>query len=547
MILATSQVWDANQTPSQGVSGYHGRMNTQDACSRPCGPGLLRRIALIVALSGSGGAAFAQGPVERVNAFYSDIRNEQRSDLVLLPTLAEMERPPIGADDLQLAMLLPAGSLNWEEAEAWATGAPQAAVLAALDAITKGEDYRTAMAFGQPYGPGVPRPMIASGLYTELGDPPSLSAASFGYMGRLDQAACLANVEATRLAAAGNPSAAIDVMTDWVFFARQMADREFSREAAWGYDQMVAGFERIRDIAYSDMRGAKALTLDQITAAIARLDERKIIGIDRLTLPRADQVAAEQLVARCFDRTGTLNAGAFSSAMAAVGSSDRPLRLFSEAARWGGAAAGHANRADTDAMLGTVWADFDSRWKLDAFDARNNSDPAFIQVDGNPRYAVIDAAMDDLTDLMAMRQQLRAEAAGTRTALGVVGYFYQTRNLPPTLSAIRPRWTQELEADPYNPDRGRVRTPPFEYFVPIRDTQAQGGVPHEMNVVARDSNFALNLRQDQFVLYSVGPDRSKDWARFVSDDPRAVQGDYLIWPPVISLLRIDLQQRGLLD
>jgi hypothetical protein len=33
----------------------------------------------------------------------------------------------------------------------------------------------------------------------------------------------------------------------------------------------------------------------------------------------------------------------------------------------------------------------------------------------------------------------------------------------------------------------------------------------------------------------------------VSDDPRAIAGDYLLWPPVISLLRVDLQQQGLLD
>lgn len=490
--------------------------------------------------------ALAQGPVERVNAFYSSIAEPQRSDLILLPVLADLERPPIGADDLQQAMLLPAGSTNWEQAQAWATGESQVAVLDALDQITKGEDNRTTMAFGQPYGPGVPRPLIASGMYTELGDPPSLSAATFGYMPKLDDLACLVQVEATRRAAAGDPAGAIDLLTDWVFFARQMADRAFMREAIWGYGQMMDTLERIRDVAYTDSRGAKALTLQQLTDAIARLDERKL-GIERLTLPRADRIAAEQLIARVFDRSGELNAGAFSSAMAAVGTSERPLRLFSEAARWSGAADGHASRTETETLLATIASDTDARWRLDPFDQRHNTPAAFTQVDGNPEMAVIDAAMDDATALIALRQQLRAEAAGTRTALGVVGYTYQSRQMPPTLASIRPRWTAELEADPYNPDRGRVRTPPLEFFVPMRDTGAQGGGPHEINVVARDSNFGMNLRDDQFVLYSVGPNRSKDWARFVSDDPGSVQGDYLIWPPVISLLRIDLQQEGLLD
>ncbi len=522
-------------------------MNTPPAQDRRAAAWAARRLVAFTLLSVAP-VALGQGPVERVNAFYSSIAESQRSDLVLLPVLAELEQPPIGADELQQSMLLPAGSSNWDRAESWATGEPQVAVLEALDQITQGEDARTAMAFGQAYGPGVSRALIARGMYTELGDPPSLSAATFGYMPKLDDMACLVHVEATRRAAAGDVAGALDVLTDWLFFARQMADRAFMREALWGYSQMMDAFERIRDVAYTDSRGDKALRLEQILAAIARLDDRKIVGLERLTLPRADRIAVEQLIGRVFDRTGELNAGAFSSAMAAVGSNERPLRLFSEAARWSGAADGHANRTQTEALLATIAADFDARWRLDPFEQRHNTPPAFAQADGNSRMAVIDAAMDDATVLIAMRQQLRAEAAGTRTALGIVGFFYQSvTNFPPTLASIRPRWTAELEADPYNPDRGRVRTPPFEYFVPMRDTGAQGGGPHEMSVVARDANFSLNLRNDQFVLYSVGPNRSKEWARFVSDDPQAVQGDYLIWPPVISLLRIDLRQEGLLE
>lgn len=531
--------------PHSAVDCYDGGMNTPDAHPGRTGSRPARRMAALATLFVAASLASGQGPVEQVNALYSDIREQNRSDLVLLPVLADIERPPIGADTLKQAMLLPAGSSNWERAAAWAEGAPQVAVLNALDQITRGEELATSMAFGQPYGPSVPRALIASGMYTELGDPPSLAGAAFGFMPKLDQTACLVHVEATRRAATGDPAGAIDTLTDWLFFSRQMADRELAREAAWGYEQMITAFERIRDIAYGDARGARALTLTQLRAATSRLDERKIMRIDRLSLPQGDKIAAEQLVARVFDRAGALNAGAFSSAMAGVGSNERPLRLFSEAARWSGAAQGHANRADTAALLGSIVADFEARWRLDPFDQRNNTAPVFSRVDGNPRYAVLDAAMDDMTRLIALRQQLRAEAAGTRTALGVLGYSYQNRNLPPTLAQVRPQWISELERDPYNPGSSGDPRPPLQYFVPVRDTP--GGAPHEINVVAYDSNFSLTLRDDQAVIYSVGPDRGKDWARFVSDDPNAVQGDYLIWPPVISLLRIDLRQQGLLE
>lgn len=523
-------------------------MNTPDAPSRRTGPGLARRVATTLACFLVTLPAAAQSPVDDANAFYAQIPEPMRSDLVILPVLADIERPPIGAENLRRVMLMPAGSTNWARAEAWATAPAQAAVLEALSKVTQGDDLRGSMVFAQPYGPGVPRALIAKGMYTDLGDPPSLAAASFGYRTRLSHLESLVNVEATRRAAAGDPAGAIKVLIDWLFFCRQIADREFLKEAQHGAERMVHAFERIRDIAYQDMRGPRALTTEQISAIISRLDDRKILQIDRLTLPRADRISARQLISRVFDRSGTINPAAFASAMAAVGSADRPLRLFAEAARWSGATGMHADRAATERMLDSVISDWEARWRLDPFDQRHNTPTVYAQsVEGNPAFAVLDAALDEMGAMIELRQQLRAEAAGTRAALGIVGFFYQTRQLPPTLASIRPRWIPELEADPYNPDRGRERRPPLEYFVPVRDTAAQGGGPHEMNVVAYDSNFRLRLGQDQFVLYSVGPDRRKDWARFVSNDPGAVRGDYLFWPPVISLLRIDLDQQGMLE
>ena len=515
------------------------------ASSSPLGR-VLAGVLLGVGLLGP--SAVAQSPVDQVNAPYLAIPEANRSDLILLPALADMEPAPVGAQAPQQAMLLPAGSTNWSRTEAWATAEPQVAVLAALDRITQETDYRRAMVFAQPYGPSVPRPLIAAGLYTELGDPPTLAAAHFGYMRPLDDMACLVHVEATRRLDAGDPAGAIDVLTDWAFFARQMADRALFDEAVFGYRQMIDAMERIRDIAFLDMRGDRALTLQQIQDAIARLAENGILGIERLALPRGEMTSTAQLTARVFGRDGLLNAGAFSSAMAAAGASGRPLRLFSEAARWSGAADAHTSQAVTARRTEQVFDDWTARWNLDPFDARHNTPSVFQRdVDGQPLYAVIDAALDDMGQLIPMRQQLRTEAVGTRAALGLVGYAYQTRQFPPTLAAIRPRWVRELEADPYNGDRRVDRRPPLAYFVPVRDTQARGPGLHEMNVVARDSNFVLRLGQDQFVLYSVGPDQERGWAAFVSNDPDAVRGDYLIWPPVISLLRIDLEQQGLLN
>ena len=61
-------------------------------------------------------------------------------------------------------------------------------------------------------------------------------------------------------------------------------------------------------------------------------------------------------------------------------------------------------------------------------------------------------------------------------------------------------------------------------------------------------NFNAVLDDSHFVLYSVGPDGKKDWAKNVREDVSEVfDGDFLIWPPTISLYRHYLQEDGQLE
>jgi len=66
-------------------------------------------------------------------------------------------------------------------------------------------------------------------------------------------------------------------------------------------------------------------------------------------------------------------------------------------------------------------------------------------------------------------------------------------------------------------------------------------------VVVGDQNFQVKVGSDQFVLYSVGPNGAKDWARDVSGEPaKGAIGDLLIWPPITSLLRQRQVETGVL-
>jgi hypothetical protein len=501
---------------------------------------------LSVAILAPAPEARADEFVDRANNRYALIRQEHRSDLILFPLVAKMQPPPAVVESVPKAMMLPHGSSGWSTAEAWAMDEPQRAVIEVMPRVAA----NTQMTVGQPYGAdalavseqGIA--LIQDGLYTELGDPPMLAGARFLYLPKLEQVGSLVNVEATRLAAEGKVHEAIELLTHWLYFSRQMADREFFQECRWGLRSMVATLERIRDVAYVDFRaGQPRLSIEQIMAALDRLRtaDGYLMG-DRLTFPQANKDAAEQVIARTFVHRGGVNTATFGQTMARMASTKRPLRLFSESARWDEVGAMHANWFDTTEQLGKVYNNWTARWPLDPFDSQHTLIADYDRT-SQARFAVIKTILPDMGVLFNDRQVLRAQLIGTRNALAVLAFQYRNGNFPASLSMIRPAFVREIEMDPFNPNRARGAEPVLQYFVPIRDqrfAERETPRPHEINVVLGGgaSNFRVSVGQDQFILYSVGPDGSRDWARNVSGEPtKGMVGDLLLWPPVSSLLR----------
>lgn len=514
-----------------------------------------RLLPALIALFCLAPIARADDFINQANAAYKPIQAGKRSDNVLLPLLAKMDPPPAGVATLDKAMVTPAGSSGWSAAEAWVNAAPQRAVLEALHNITQEENPVEAFAFGQPYGSsevgatsdGVA--MVRAGLYTELGDPPLLAAAKFLYLPALDRAACAVHVEATRLAAAGKVYEGMDVLIDWLFFARQMADRIMFTEARWGFHNMNTTLDRIRDVAYVDFRyGERKLTAEQINKIVQRLRPDGYIGVDRLNFPKGNQIAAKQVVASTFvEATRAPNLDTFAPTMSRLASTQRPLRLFAEAARWNEVASVHANFLETGDQIDRIFGDWSSRWPLDAFDRRHDAKTDYEKT-SKRSFPVILTVVEDQGVLFNDRQILRTQLVGVRCSLGVIAFYYQNKDFPPKIESIRPAFVKIIEADPYNPDRANKKQPPLEYFVPIRDQpvvdrEVRG--PHEMNVLplGGQTNFQVKIDKDQFIIYSVGPDGAKAWAKDVSGEPaKNSVGDLLIWPPVTSLLRQRMQE-----
>lgn len=491
--------------------------------------------------------------VSQANKLYADIAPNRRSDLILLPAIAKMDAPPRSLVTLEVAAITPASSGQFKEMAAWASGANQQNVLKALATVSKESNWRDAFAFGQPYGADeIPPELVRAKLYTELGDPATLAGAQFLYLAGLDRLMLLLNVEATRLGADSKPNEAIDVLIQGVFFTRQVADRQFARESQWGMQHASQLLERIRDVAYvAEVSGGASLQVDPLAASVKRLDESGYLDISRVAFPKADRIAGQQVLARVFGKQDTVDERVFAPTLARLGATDHPLRLFSEAARWRTVASvqasGKANRDKLEAM----YDDWSGRWPLEWLDPRNRLPTEYSKF-GAERgsMAAVNASVWDVGTLFDSRQVLRVEAAGARTALSVVGVELTRKSLPPQISAIRPRWMEALDVDPFNPNRARAARPPLEYFVPLRDTPKGAGGEAEsyrIDIVPSDPRnaFARQFKDDTFVLYSWGSNNEKDFAKRVQNtSARADGADYLLWPPMLSLYRQHLLDKG---
>jgi hypothetical protein len=503
--------------------------------------------AMLVGLCGS--TAQADDFTNKANKPYSEVPKAQRSDLVLIPVLVKLEAAPKDVSTLENAMLLPSTAAAAKAAAAWASAKPQQDVLKVLADVTKEKDWKKAFAFALPYGiDEVPLEFIQAGMFTDLGDPPTLAGAKMEYLPAIEKMALLCHVEATRLAADGKVNDAVDVLTNLLFFARQMADRQFNAEVSWGLSHMRHACERIRDVVYVDSRGGGTFDAAKLKEQIKRLDDKSNAYLDlgRVRFPEGDRAAAEQLTSRVYLSTGTVDQQVFASTMSRLTSTTHPLRLFSESGKWRSIGASQAPRDEAMRQVDGLFSDWASRWTMPWFDKRMANVVQFNRFDKS-RFAALAAIVPDMTALQYQRHLVRVELVGTRTALAVAGYTRTIGKIPPQLTAVRPAWLPGIDSDPYNPNTANDAKPAMEFFVPVRDTAAINGAgnPHEMEIVAGGAPFQVKLQDDVFVLYSVGSDNAKVNAKRVQNTSDVVQGaDYLIWPPVISLVRQNLLDRG---
>ncbi len=485
------------------------------------------------------GPALADDFVDRVNAMLRKVGDDKRSDKVVLPLLPAMTPPPAVLKDQFTAGLYSDKGPSWTECKAWAQAEPQKKVIEAIAKVTKDEnDPQRGFAFSLPYGTEATDPeLVTKDMYVDLGDPPTLAGAKFLYLDDLEKVGILMHVEASRLLEAGDVSGSLGVMKNWVFFSRQMCDRPFLKEKEFGLKSLAFAIERIADLTYTDFRAADHKLQPSALVNIVGLMRDRSLYIDRIRLPEAEYVAREQLINKVIIEKDGPNPETFASTMARVSSVDRPLRLFSTAAYWDQVRPRHVGWYDALKVLNSLKADWEQHWKLSPFDVFQQRQPYYkLYVKGRPRYAVVGMGLDDFEELFVVRRRIEVIQVGTRMGMAVYAYFLRERVLPTSLAATRPRYTRQIDTDPYSSKGDDLR-----YFIPVQQTPKDehgNDKPFSLRLWLPDPlpNFEVPLDKTQFVIYSVGPDDSSQ-AGLTCTQGRPGTGDYLLWPPPLSLMR----------
>lgn len=482
--------------------------------------------------------------LDSANRIYASVQADKRSDTILLPLLAKLQDAPSRLDDLVQAAMTPATAPGFDKLAEWAQAEPQKALLEGIKKATVDDGRSKSFEFAQPYGATAADPdMVMIGMYTELGDPPLMAQADIKWLPKVHLAFALMQVEATRLAAAGTPKDAMDLLVNSIALGRQIANRGSRREKTVGMDAMIVSLMRIRDLAYEDFRsGSPKMTAEQCRDVIGKLKEPSaIIDIARIELPAVDRIAAQQLFYRIMKPTGETDPEAFGMTLARLSSRDRPLRLFSEQARWEAIAKFHAGAAECRKAIDDVFGDWNRRWRLSPWDPALKQPTDYAKL-SRTRFAVVDYFLGDMARLFEQRLELRVELIGTRTALGHYGFWLQNRRFAPDASAVRPAFIAAAQTDPFDPKAASWLT----MAVPGRGIGGQQDPSGQTNLQVFAGmagrlypQFQLLVKADQFILYSMGPKGFRgSGTRFTQLQPDAANnGDYLVWPPMMSLVR----------
>ena len=392
----------------------------------------------------------------------------------LFPLVLEMDECPVPHESrasLRFVSLIDPGSGLWRAGSEWAEGEAQQAVLDELKALTD-PDARVMLSL--PIGAeGLDESWVEAGLLVELGPEGLLTPLDPVYLERLHAVHALAVLDAKRLIDAGESEAGLMRMVDLIRFYRLVRARPTVEEQLASQELMAIAAEQLRDIVwyFSDREAFESPAA--LTAAVDALGEEKL-NLQRVRWPSVPEIAAQQLVSRCYVPQGGVRPDEFALAMSRIEAAegDDPLRLFGEAARFRLEAGRQRDYFDVTEMLGEVFGNYELRWQWDINDEDLAELPSRHDTMDPLSYRVIDAAARGLQKLVPYRRAALVHLSGTRLALGIVAYrIARDGDQPRILPNLQPRFVDDIDKnlDLFGYDYDSQRNADFLYFVPASE------------------------------------------------------------------------------
>lgn len=460
--------------------------------------------------------------VARLNRPITVISEENKAYEIYFAAYTTMDADgaPLESSELHI------GAGNLGAAVAWVGAAEQQEAVDLLLADDRGRPnvtYREIL--GLPYGvENVAEDMILEDfvIYLEKGQ---LRSADLAYLRPLDSLRYLLIAEGHRSWNEGDSARGAESFAAACRIARQIIDRDYLAEKKHGILALIDTARILREAMWSYRANISVRDYERLG------EELEMLMVDRMSLPRANRLAAEQLVEEVYADDNRPDETAFASVLARYESRDQPLKLFEASAKWRELRPRHANLIDVRRMVENVDGDYRRRWQYRWHDPALESENPLFETMDPIQFAVVKLAYEGIELLFEERYRLLTEINGTITSAGVAGFQKRDGVAPVALDQVQPGLvdSQASLIDPYTDNDDELQ------YAVIRRRDAAGVA---LGYDVRTPFGTVHLSNGTPLLHSVGWDGSNQYgARAVRDPEGKPGGDLVFWPPVFMLAR----------
>jgi hypothetical protein len=453
--------------------------------------------------------------LSQLNAPWVRLTDAAKSSTRLFTTYIDMTSPPMEVgEDFNQTTIYP-GMEGWSDVRDWAlANAIMGKTLIELE---------NCQVLGVPYGTeGVDARFVERGLVAVIAPGGDLTKVEFPYFRALESISAYVTADMYRLCEDGAFDDAFKVGLAHLRVLRQACDAQMFDEKVAAMTLLADAMSVHRDVLYTyrdkfSLEVLKQLSMKQYPYLKATDDQR----LKRIAMPEGDLWLAMELLESVFDDNGQVNESVFGTTFSGMQAREAPLTGFGAVKRWERVAGVHGSLEASRVKLNAVYDDWWRRWRMREYDPLMALPTEFSVL--NPvKYAGVAFSARDIDQLFGLRRRLVAEFCGLVVGCGLVAYRDQYSDWPNAIKmAYSEIFPKRFDFDPYDREYGAFR---YEYL----GSRTRGIETATERVEASGC-----------LLYAVNDDNVSNNAARHAEGGNL--GDFVLWPPIRSLMREQAQ------